>query len=238
MTSLTALLLTLLLALGGVAFSDGNVESPSLSDEEVITCEHEFMETFEYENGRSEFIPLNDWEHVFNAYAPAWEQCAKCGLKRSVGEKLYYTETNKHAFADGVCTDCGAASVCPHDMKVLLYARDSYTPYEQIDAATPPRHLYPPRRTTAACAAERNGLRIPCSPRRLCRPRNISFPKAVTADGSATPAATFPNARTKTRWKCTGGRRTSASIPLWTATPIWSPERASGMRNAPTAASG
>ena len=136
MTSLTALLLTLLLALGGVAFSDGNVESPSLSDEEVITCEHEFMETFEYENGRSEFIPLNDWEHVFNAYAPAWEQCAKCGLKRSVGEKLYYTETNKHAFADGVCTDCGAASVCPHDMKVLLYARDSYTPYEQIDAAT------------------------------------------------------------------------------------------------------
>ena len=94
MTSLTALLLTLLLALGGVAFSDGNVESPSLSDEEVITCEHEFMETFEYENGRSEFIPLNDWEHVFNAYAPAWEQCAKCGLKRSVGEKLYYTETN------------------------------------------------------------------------------------------------------------------------------------------------
>ena len=72
MTSLTALLLTLLLALGGVAFSDGNVESPSLSDEEVITCEHEFMETFEYENGRSEFIPLNDWEHVFNAYAPAW----------------------------------------------------------------------------------------------------------------------------------------------------------------------
>ena len=136
MTSLTALLLTLLLALGGVAFSDGNVESPSLSDEEVITCEHEFMETFEYENGRSEFIPLNDWEHVFNAYAPAWEQCAKCGLKRSVGEKLYYTETNKHAFADGVCTDCGAASFCPHDMKVLLYARDSYTPYEQIDAAT------------------------------------------------------------------------------------------------------
>ena len=136
MTSLTALLLTLLLALGGVAFSDGNVESPSLSDEEVITCEHEFMETFEYENGRSEFIPLNDWEHVFNAYAPAWEQCAKCGLKRSVGEKLYHTETNKHAFADGVCTDCGAASACPHDMKVLLYAQDSYTPYEQIDAAT------------------------------------------------------------------------------------------------------
>ena len=135
-TSLTALLLTLLLALGGVAFSDGNVESPSLSDEEVITCEHEFMETFEYENGRSEFIPLNDWEHVFNAYAPAWEQCAKCGLKRSVGEKLYYTETNKHAFADGVCTDCGAASACLHDMKVLLYAQDSYTPYEQIDAAT------------------------------------------------------------------------------------------------------
>ncbi|HIV31023.1 MAG TPA: hypothetical protein IAB20_08960 [Candidatus Pullichristensenella excrementipullorum] len=136
MTSLTALLLTLLLALGGVAFSDGNVESPSLSDEEVITCEHEFMETLEYENGRSEFIPLNDWEHVFNAYAPAWEQCAKCGLKRSVGEKLYYTETNKHAFADGVCTDCGEASACPHDMKVLLYAQDSYTPYEQIDAAT------------------------------------------------------------------------------------------------------
>ena len=136
MTSLTALLLTLLLALGGVAFSDGNVESPSLSDEEVITCEHEFMETFDYENRRSEFISLNDWEHVFKAYAPAWEQCAKCGLKRSVGEKLYYTETNKHAFADGVCTDCGEASVCPHDMKVLLYAWDSYTQYEQIDAAT------------------------------------------------------------------------------------------------------
>ena len=140
MTSLTALLLTLLLALGGVAFSDGNVESPSLSDEEVITCEHEFMETFEYENERSEFIPLNDWEHVFNAYAPAWEQCAKCGLKRSVGEKLYYTETNKHAFADGVCTDCGAASACPHADTYEWYEPDydasTYTP---VDAWT---HTY------------------------------------------------------------------------------------------------
>ena len=140
MTSLTALLLTLLLALGGVAFSDGNVESPSLSDEEVITCEHEFMETFEYENGRSEFIPLNDWEHVFNAYAPAWEQCAKCGLKRSVGEKLYHTETNKHAFADGVCTDCGAASACPHTDTYEWYEPDydasTYTP---VDAWT---HTY------------------------------------------------------------------------------------------------
>ena len=140
MTSLTALLLTLLLALGGVAFSDGNVESPSLSDEEVITCEHEFMETLEYENGRSEFIPLNDWEHVFNAYAPAWEQCAKCGLKRSVGEKLYYTETNKHAFADGVCTDCGAASACPHTDTYEWYEPDydasTYTP---VDAWT---HTY------------------------------------------------------------------------------------------------
>ena len=140
MTSLTALLLTLLLALGGVAFSDGNVESPSLSDEEVITCEHEFMETFEYENGRSEFIPLNDWEHVFNAYAPAWEQCAKCGLKRSVGEKLYYTETNEHAFADGVCTDCGAASACPHADTYEWYEPDydasTYTP---VDAWT---HTY------------------------------------------------------------------------------------------------
>ena len=140
MTSLTALLLTLLLALGGVAFSDGNVESPSLSDEEVITCEHEFMETFEYENGRSEFIPLNDWEHVFNAYAPAWEQCAKCGLKRSVGEKLYHTETNKHVFADGVCTDCGAASACPHTDTYEWYEPDydasTYTP---VDAWT---HTY------------------------------------------------------------------------------------------------
>ena len=140
MTSLTALLLTLLLALGGVAFSDGNVESPSLSDEEVITCEHEFMETLEYENGRSEFIPLNDWEHVFNAYAPAWEQCAKCGLKRSVGEKLYHTATNKHAFADGVCTDCGAASACPHTDTYEWYEPDydasTYTP---VDAWT---HTY------------------------------------------------------------------------------------------------
>ena len=138
MTSLTALLLTLLLALGGVAFSDGNVESPSLSDEEVITCEHEFMETFEYENGRSEFIPLNDWEHVFNAYAPAWEQCAKCGLKRSVGEKLYHTETNKHAFADGVCTACGYA--CPHTDTYEWFDWDydasTYTP---VDAWT---HTY------------------------------------------------------------------------------------------------
>ena len=138
MTSLTALLLTLLLALGGVAFSDGNVESPSLSDEEVITCEHEFMETFEYENGRSEFIPLNDWEHVFNAYAPAWEQCAKCGLKRSVGEKLYHTATNKHAFADGVCTDCGYACLHADTYEWFDWDYDAST-YTPVDAWT---HTY------------------------------------------------------------------------------------------------
>ena len=138
MTSLTALLLTLLLALGGVAFSDGNVESPSLSDEEVITCEHEFMETFEYENGRSEFIPLNDWEHVFNAYAPAWEQCAKCGLKRSVGEKLYHTATDKHAFADGACTACGYACLHANTYEWFEWDYDAST-YTPVDAWT---HTY------------------------------------------------------------------------------------------------
>ena len=58
-----AVLLALLLALPGFALAEGELlESPTLPDEPVVSCEHEFSRTFLEMTDRVEYAPKDaDW---------------------------------------------------------------------------------------------------------------------------------------------------------------------------------
>ena len=64
----TALLLALLLALPGFALAEGGLlESPSLPDEPVVSCEHEFSHTFVEMTDRVEYTPEDADRHRLRA---------------------------------------------------------------------------------------------------------------------------------------------------------------------------
>ena len=77
----TALLLALLLALPGFALAEGGLlESPSLPDDPVVSCEHEFSHTFVEMTDRVEYTPEDADRHKRTDYALYCDVCILCGL--------------------------------------------------------------------------------------------------------------------------------------------------------------
>ena len=65
-----AALLALLLALPGFALAEGELlESPTLPDEPVVSCEHEFSRTFLEMTDRVEYAPKDAATHTRTDYA-------------------------------------------------------------------------------------------------------------------------------------------------------------------------
>ena len=110
----TALLLALLLALPGFALAEGELlESPSLPDEPVVSCEHEFSRTFLEMTDRVEYAPKDaDW-HTRTDYALYCNVCLLCGLTTEAWEDAYSSTDSSHDFENGVCPTCGY--VCAHE---------------------------------------------------------------------------------------------------------------------------
>ena len=110
---LAALLLALLIALSGLAAAEGLLESPSLPDEPVTDCEHEFSRTFLEMTDRVEYAPKDaDW-HTRTEYALFCNVCLLCGLTTEAWEDAYSSTDSSHDFENGVCPTCGY--VCAHE---------------------------------------------------------------------------------------------------------------------------
>ena len=110
---LAALLLALLIALSGLAAAEGLLESPSLPDEPVTDCEHEFSRTFLEMTDRVEYAPKDaDW-HTRTRYALYCNVCLLCGLTTEAWEDAYSSTDSSHDFENGVCPTCGY--VCAHE---------------------------------------------------------------------------------------------------------------------------
>ena len=110
----TALLLALLLALPGFALAEGELlESPSLPDEPVVSCEHEFSHTFVEMTDRVEYTPEDADRHKRTDYALYCDVCILCGLTTEAKEEPYSDYYSSHDFENGVCPTCGY--VCAHE---------------------------------------------------------------------------------------------------------------------------
>ena len=110
----TALLLALLLALPGFALAEGGLlESPSLPDEPVVSCEHEFSHTFVEMTDRVEYTPEDADRHKRTDYALYCDVCILCGLTTEAKEEPYSDYYSSHDFENGACPTCGY--VCAHE---------------------------------------------------------------------------------------------------------------------------
>ena len=110
----TALLLALLLALPGFALAEGELlESPSLPDEPVVSCEHEFSHTFVEMTDRVEYTPEDADRHKRTDYALYCDVCILCGLTTEAKEEPYSDYYSSHDFENGACPTCGY--VCAHE---------------------------------------------------------------------------------------------------------------------------
>ena len=109
-----AVLLAVLLALPGFALAEGEMlESPTLPDEPVVSCEHEFSRTFLEMTDRVEYAPKDaDW-HTRTDYALYCNVCLLCGLTTEAWEDAYSSTDSSHDFENGVCPTCGY--VCAHE---------------------------------------------------------------------------------------------------------------------------
>ena len=119
-----ALVLALLLLFPNFAFAEGEMlESPSLPDEPVATCEHTNVSEAVIPSG-SRCVPETEWTHRFEFYDIVERTCNDCGALLFAGEVLTSTSTGVHQVdTSGVCYACGAQIDCPHDLKRQCYVQ-------------------------------------------------------------------------------------------------------------------
>lgn len=110
-----AVLLALVLALSSFALAEGELlESPTLPDEPVVSCEHEFSRTFLEMTDRVEYAPKDAATHTRTDYALFGNVCIYCGLTTDERwEDSYSVTDSSHDFENGVCPACGY--VCAHE---------------------------------------------------------------------------------------------------------------------------
>ena len=110
-----AVLLALVLALSSFALAEGELlESPTLPDEPVVSCEHEFSRTFLEMTDRVEYAPKDAATHTRTDYALFGNGCIYCGLTTDERwEDSYSVTDSSHDFENGVCPACGY--VCAHE---------------------------------------------------------------------------------------------------------------------------
>ena len=119
-----ALVLALLLLFSNFAFAEGEMlESPSLPDEPVATCEHTNVSEAVIQSGYR-YVPETEWTHRYESYDIVERTCNDCGALLFAGEVLNSTSTIVHQVdTSGVCYACGAQIDCPHDLKRQCYVQ-------------------------------------------------------------------------------------------------------------------
>ena len=119
-----ALVLALLLLFPNFAFAEGEMlESPSLPDEPVATCEHTNVSEAVIQSGYR-YVPETEWTHRYESYDIVERTCNDCGALLFAGEVLNSTSTIVHQVdTSGVCYACGAQIDCPHDLKRQCYVQ-------------------------------------------------------------------------------------------------------------------
>ena len=119
-----ALVLALLLLFSNFAFAEGEMlESPSLPDEPVATCEHTNVSEAVIQSGYR-CVPETEWTHRYESYDIVERTCNDCGALLFAGEVLNSTSTIVHQVdTSGVCYACGAQIDCPHDLKRQCYVQ-------------------------------------------------------------------------------------------------------------------
>lgn len=119
-----ALVLALLLLFPNFAFAEGEMlESPSLPDEPVATCEHTNVSEAVIQRDLRR-VPETEWTHRNELYDIVERTCNDCGALLFAGEVLTSTSTSVHQVdTSGVCYACGAQIDCPHDLKRQCYVQ-------------------------------------------------------------------------------------------------------------------